>query len=129
MIQSQFVYNILDLLLDEDEGENEIKARLQLEYLTENHYEYTGVGVFIGFVYDEGIEKHKVTEDKLILSGVEIKSDELEIGADVHLFFTNGIIDFMEICSYDGVYPKSELKTYSLEQIWEGSSRKKITRN
>ena len=80
MLKSKFIANILELLLDGDkEG---INAKSQLEYLSESDYEYTGSGVFIGFVHKSGIVKYKADKSDLILNGVGIKSTELEIDLD-----------------------------------------------
>ncbi|WP_055437654.1 hypothetical protein [Lacinutrix algicola] len=127
MLKSEFISNILELLLDGDkEG---IDAKLQLEYLTESDYEYTGSGVFIGFEHKNGIEKFKADKSDLILDGVRIKSTELEIGADCTLFFKNGLIDNLEIWSFSGNYPKKELSDYELTQEWKNSPDRKIIVN
>ncbi|WP_452227619.1 hypothetical protein [Lacinutrix sp. MEBiC02404] len=124
MLKSKFIADILELLLDGDS--DGIKAKSQIEFITESDYEYTGNGVFIGFEHKNGIEKHRFEKDKLILDGVEIKSPELEIGANCTLFFSNGIIDYLEIWNYGGTYPNTELKKYELTQTWENSQRKTI---
>jgi len=117
----------MKLILD---GDNDgMKAKLQLEYLSESDYEYTGSGVFIGFEHKSGIEKHKLDENDLILNGVGIKSTDLEIGADCTLFFTDGLIDNLEIWSFSGKYPNKELSNYELTQEWENSPEKKIIVN
>ena len=127
MLKSKFIADILELLLD---GDNDgIKAKSQIEFITESDYEYTGSGVFIGFEHNSGIEKYRCKDDDLILDGVEIKSSELEIGANCTLFFTNGIIDNLEIWNYGGAYPNTELKEYELTQIWDNSPMKTIKRN
>ncbi len=127
MLKSKFIANILELLLDGDkEG---INAKSQLEYLSESDYEYTGSGVFIGFEHKSGIEKYKSEKSDLILDGVGIKSTELKIGADCTLFFTNGLIDNLEIWSFSGNYPKKELNDYELTQEWENSPERKIIVN
>ena len=127
MLKSKFIENILELLLDGDK--DGIDAKLQLEYLSESDYEYTGTGVFIGFEHKKGIEKFKADKSDLILDGVGIKSTELEIGADCTLFFTNGLIDNLEIWSFSGNYPKKELSDYELTQKWENSPERKIIVN
>jgi hypothetical protein len=127
MLKSKFIANILELLLDGDkEG---INAKSQLEYLFEADYEYTGSGVFIGFEHKSGIEKYKSEKSDLILDGVGIKSTELEIGADCTLFFIDGLIDNLEIWSFNGEYPNNELSNYELTQEWKNSPEKKIIVN
>ncbi|WP_452232685.1 hypothetical protein [Lacinutrix sp. MEBiC02595] len=127
MLKSKFITNILELLLDGDK--DGINGKLQLEYLSESGYEYTGSGVFIGFEHRNGIEKYKADKNDLILDGLKIKSSELEFGADCILFFKNGIIDNLEIWSNSGNYPKKELSEYELTQEWENSPEKKIIVN
>jgi hypothetical protein len=124
MLKSKFIADILELLLDGDSYG--IKTKPQIDFITESDYEYTGNGVFIGFEHTNGIEKYRFEEVDLIIDGVEIKSSELEIGANCTLFFSNGIIDNLEIWNYGGTYPNTELKDYELTQIWEGSEGKKI---
>jgi hypothetical protein len=124
MLKSKFIADILDLLLDGDR--DGIKAKSQIEFITESDYEYTGTGVFIGFKHKNGIEKHRSEKDDLILDGVEIKSSELQIGANCTLFFSNGMIDHLEIWSFSSTYPKTELKEYELTQVWENSPGKTI---
>jgi len=124
MLKSKFISSILELLLDGDkEGVN---AKSQMDFLTESDYEYTGSGVFIEFKHKNGIEKYKSKKDDLILNGVVIKSSELEDGAGCMLFFINGLIDNLEIWSYSGNYPKTELIDYELTQEWENSLERKI---
>jgi len=124
MIKSKFISNILELLLDGNE--DGINAKLQIEFISESDYKYTGSGVFIGFKHKNGIEKFKSKKDDLLLNGVGIKSIELEDGADCMLFFKNGLIDYLEIFSFGGDYPEKELSSYELTQTWEGSQKRII---
>lgn len=124
MIKSKYILDILNLLLD---GDNDgIKARQQIEYLTESNYEYTESGVFISFKHNKGIKKHQTEKEKLILDGVKIKSKKLKFEANATLFFEKGIINYLEIWCYDGKYPENELKNYELTQEWENSPKRKI---
>ena len=124
MVKSQFIKDILTLLLDGDkEG---LVAKNQIDFLTESKFDYTGVGVFITFKRENGIEEFKVTKSDLILNGVTIKSPSLKVGADTTLFFKNGLIDYLEIWSFDGEYPEMEINEYELKQEWEGSPRREI---
>lgn len=125
MLKSKFISNILTLLLDGDE--NGILAAKQIPFLEESDYEYTDSGVFIGFSSSSDINNLKVSaRDELILDGVKIESPELDDGANCILFFEDGIIDFLEIWSCSGNYPKEELTKYKLVQNWEGSPKKEI---
>jgi hypothetical protein len=88
MIKSKFISDILELILD---GDDIGDARNQMEYLTEKDYEYTGVGLFVNFSHSDGIDKFKANNENLIIGGLVIKSKELEIGASVTMFFTDGV--------------------------------------
>lgn len=126
MIKSQFILDILDLLLDGDRKSEFVKN--QLPYLSDSEYNYTnGAGCFIYFLHIEEIIKYK-TRESFILNGVKIESEELEIGADATLFMKDGIIDHLEIWSFDNSYPNTELRKYTLTQDWIGSPKRVIER-
>jgi hypothetical protein len=114
MISSKYILDILDLLLDGDA--NGKALRPQIDYLTGAEYDYTGVGLFVKFFTSKGIENLKFTEDRLILDGVTITSTELGSGASATIFINNGFIDYLELWSYDGEYPRKELGSYTLKQ-------------
>lgn len=125
MISSQYILNILDLILDGDNGGKE--ARPQLAFLTDINYDYTdGAGLFVSFSHEKGINAYRLVEDKLILGGVTITSPELEIGADATVFFSDGLVDFLEIWSFDGNYPDCDLTSYLVKQEWDGSPGRTI---
>ncbi|MEX2363968.1 MAG: hypothetical protein WD597_10100 [Balneolaceae bacterium] len=125
MLKSKFISDILTLLLDGDE--EGILAAKQIPFLEESDYEYTGGGVCIGFSASKDILDFKITtKENLILHGVKIESPELEDGANCILFFSNGIVDFLEIESCTGNYPNKELSKYKLFQKWKGSQKKEI---
>jgi hypothetical protein len=124
MIKSKLVLNIIDLLLETDEHESSL--RKQLNFLQESQVEYTGAGAFISFESSEGIEDFRIPKNSAIINGVKIESSELNIGGEACLFISEGIIDYLEIRSYDGSYPKHEPIDYVLTQIWENSPRRKI---
>jgi hypothetical protein len=120
MIQSKFIADIIDLLLDDE------TIKKQIPFLNDTAYEYTGVGLFVRFSYTYGIENFRDVNNMSILDAVEIKSPELAIGADAQIFFNDGIIDYLEIWSFDGDYPAKELKNYTLIQKWDGSAKRQI---
>lgn len=125
MVKSQFILDILTLLLD---GEDSKFLIPQLDYISDSDYNYTnGGGCFITFSYSDDIIKYKL-KDNLVLNGITIESPELEAGADATLFMKDGIIDYLEIWSFDGKYPNTELKTYKLSQVWQDSAKKTIER-
>jgi len=118
MIKSKYIYDILDLMLDGDE--EGFAARRQLPYLTEDEFEYTDSGVFIWFSHGQGIETFRIQPEDLVLDGVFIEGPN-HIQADAILFFADGKIDYLEIFCHQGDYPASDLKRYTLTQIWEDS--------
>jgi hypothetical protein len=124
MIKSKYISDILELLLDGDiDG---INARQQLPYITEDDFNYTGGGLFVGFSTKEGIDKYKVSNPTLILNGVKIETTEFPIEADATIFFKDGLINYLEIWCYLGDYPSQDLTKYTLTQIWDGSPNRKI---
>jgi len=73
------------LLLDGDaEG---IAARPQIQFLTDEEYEYTGGGLFVSFSHSEEIVQYKSSKNDLILNGIKISPTEFPIEADATLFF------------------------------------------
>jgi hypothetical protein len=87
------------------------------------------VGVFVSFTHDDKIEQFRLETDRTVIDGVEIKSPELEIGAEAMAHVMNGLVDYLEIWSYNGEYPRRELATYTLTQIWPGSPRREKEAN
>jgi len=127
MIKSKFIIDILDLLLD---GDNDgLMIREQFDYITDETYNYTGSGLFVTFSHSDSISTKRIKKDNPVLNGVLIKSSELEIGADATVFITSGIIDYLEIWSQSGDYPKRELTDYVLTQVWEDSPKRQITKD
>jgi hypothetical protein len=116
MIKSKYISDILDLLLDSDDLRQ--KARLQIDFLTDRNYDYTGVGLFVSFDHADGIEQNRLTVDKTVINGVEIKSTDLEIAAEAMVHTINGLVDCLEIWSYIGEYPTRQLTNYKLTQAW-----------
>jgi len=124
VIQSKFISNILKLLVEGDE--DVINAKSQIQFITESEHKYTSSGVFVTFKYKLGIEKYRCQKKDLVLDSVEIKSPQLEIGANCILFFKDGLIDYLEIHSFGGDYPSTELSIYELTQTWVDSPRRVI---
>jgi hypothetical protein len=125
MIKSKFISDIVDLLLDGDaEG---ITARPQIQYLTDEKYDYTGGGLFVSFSHTKEIGQYKSSKHELILNGVKITTSEFPIEADATLFFINGIIGNLEIWCYLGDYPNQDLTKYTLTQIWNNSPGRQVS--
>jgi len=125
VIKSKYISDILELLLDGDA--ERLVARPQLAFITEENFDYTGRELFVKFLHSDGIANHKVFKSDLILNGLKIQTTEYPIEADATLFFTDGLIDYLEIWCYLGDYPKQDLIKYTLTQIWENSPNKTIT--
>jgi hypothetical protein len=125
MIESKFVKNILELLLDGDK--DGISLRQQVSLLTqEAEVEYTCSGAFYSFTHEQGIEKVKINIDITTLDGVKITSPQLETSAEAILHIKNGLISTLEIWYHGRGYPHSELTAYKIEQIWKGSPGRQI---
>jgi hypothetical protein len=123
MIKSKFISGIVDLTLD---GDDIGHVRHQKDYLVEKDFEFTGVGLFVNFAHLEGINNFKSENEKLIIDGPTIASNELKIGASVTMFFKDGLVNYIDIWSFDGNFPIKELETYTLTQEWKGSPGKKL---
>ncbi len=124
MLTSKFISHILELLLEGDE--DVMNAKSQIQFIANIDYQYTRSGVFITFENRPGIEKYRCYKNNLVLDDVEIKSPQLEIGANCILFFKNGLIDYLEIHSFGGDYSDTELSTYELTQVWVSSPKRII---
>lgn len=124
MLQSSYIFNIVELLLEDFEFMRQ--AKKQLDYINEKDFEYTGSGLLVGFEHLNGIQEHKINTPDLILNGVKIESSEYSIKAETNLFFTDGLIDYLEIWCYLGDYPHEEMIRYKLSQVWENRPQRVI---
>lgn len=126
MIKSQFVLDILDLLLDSEDSKFLIP---QLDYISDSEYYYTGSGCFVTFTHSEDIVRDR-SKENFLFDSVKIESSELDGRADAILFMKDGIIDYLEIWSFDANYdyPSRELTTYTLTQVWDSSPQRVIKR-
>lgn len=126
MIKSKYINDILDLLLDgDDEG---ISTKKQLEYLSEDKFNYTGSGVFVTFAHTENARNFKTEKLDFVLDGVTVVSSEYPIECYAILFLTEGIIDYLEIWCFNGEdYPQKDLIKYTLTQTWTNSPEKTIS--
>ena len=138
MIKSQLLLDIFDLIFDDYEYED--KLRQQIQFLIEGETEHTGVGLFINFETEQGIENYKISTEKAEnrdvdgkvierINGVELRNSELKILADVTVHITDGIIDCVEIWNMIDDYPTIEPSKYELEQVWVDSANRKLIRN
>ena len=125
MIESTFISDILQLLIEGND--NEARLQSQLPFLTESSREYTGIGAFVNFDHVDGIIQFKTEQDNLILNGVTITTQELDMEANASLFFKDGIINYLEIWCCFGEYPHKDLTQYTLQQVRENSPNRTIT--
>ena len=124
MIKSTFIASIIDLLLDVD-GDG-LALRKQIPYLSENEHDFTGSGVFVSFLHEDGISQYRLPDEAAVLTGVLIRSTELTAEAEAILHVRGGIIDNLEIWSTDGYYADKEPTSYELRQVWKGSHGRMI---
>ena len=124
MIESRFIIDILSLLLDSSEHQENLMN--QVPFLRDFDYEYTGAGLFVSFDYLEGVNQYKILGETIIINGVKIESQELTLGAEAAVFVINGLINFLEIWSYDANYPNKELESYTITQVWNGSPGRQL---
>jgi hypothetical protein len=122
MINSKMVSDLLQLLLEDDaEGQTYF---LQLPYLSISNVNYTGSGVFFQFSHIPTIEIYKTDEEYNHFCAVRISSEELTAEAEAIVYVKNGILDYLEVWSFDGNYPERELGSYKAWQAWKGSPGK-----
>jgi hypothetical protein len=125
MIISPYIKNIMDLLVDDDEYR--LLYRPQLDYITDDKYDYTnGSGLFVTFTTDDRINTLPQNKDTNVIDGVTIKSIENGLVAKAILHIKNGLIDSLEIWCVTNNYPDHDLKKYTLQQDWIGSSNRQI---
>lgn len=117
MIKSKYIFDILDKIVEGLPEETPLLKK-QLPYLTENDFDYTGVGVFVKFLVDDLIREYKVKQDEMVIDGIVIQSSELEIGGYALLFIRGGLIETLEILGHGDSYPERDLKDYKLIQTW-----------
>ncbi|MGQ7869800.1 hypothetical protein [Sunxiuqinia sp. sy24] len=115
MINSKYINDILNKLIETESDYDLLKA--QVDLLEIKDLEYTCTGLFVHFIKPISIERFKITEDK-VLDGLIIKAKEQELDAEGMLFIKNGLIDYLEIWSRSGEYPKHEIMKYELIQGW-----------
>lgn len=113
MIQSAFINDILDLLLDDVEEEKTLRS--QVTFLREGETEHEGSRFYIGFILEDEALKFKSQED-YVLTGLKIKLPQLANEASATLFIYEGLIDYIEIMAHNESYPQTEPTVYTLRQ-------------
>ena len=139
MIQSQYILDIFELAFDDHPFSDLL--RNQISFLTLTKTDHTGIGAFIHFKADNGIERFRLDTSNSknfdiernpteMVNGVEIRNPDLLILADAIVHLKNGIIDHLEIwnkCGED--YEKTHPEHYELEQMWlDNYKKRKIIR-
>lgn len=125
MIKSQYILDILSLILDGNDIDSKLKK--QIKFISEKNRQHTGAGVFIYFDHDKDIFKCKVNQD-IVLNGLKIYSKEYDLEAEVNLFTKDGLLDYLEILAIAGSYPIEDPKKYIVKQIWLNSPNREIVR-
>ncbi|WP_375578510.1 hypothetical protein ABWH96_15980 [Marivirga tractuosa] len=124
MIQSELISEILELSVEGEKFEDLLFE--QINYLTIKEEEHTGVGLFVYFKYEKGIEKYRLNDSQLKelfgecnhqIENFELINSDIGILADTTMHLTDGLIDCVEIWNKLGDYPKEELITYKLKRI------------
>lgn len=116
MIESKYILDILETLVNDQQY---CLLKKQIDFLEVEEYEYTPIGVFVSFKHREGIKNYSFDEKSLRLGGLLIKSDEIDIGAEADVVLRDGLINYIEICSFGDFYPQKDPDTYVLEPQWK----------
>lgn len=124
MIISEFISNIIEITIEGEKFENLLFN--QIQYLTENKTEHTGVGVCVYLEPVKGIEKYQLSKPQIDemfgilnqqLTKFELINSNENVLADLTVHFSNGLIDCVEIWNKLGDYPMQELISYELKRI------------
>jgi len=121
MIKSNFIADVVDLLLDGDADGT--ASRPQLALITDTVYGYTSGGMFVNFSHLENINSYKCAKDELVLKNVKITAAGHDFEAEATLYFRGGIIERMEVSCTQGSFPRRELRQYTLTQNWAGGKQ------
>ena len=128
MITSEFILNILNLtLVDNDETE---LLKSQIPFLTIRKLEHKGIGLYIYFEKQPQIHRYCTNLKDTPLTGLEIKNEKENVLADAIVYIKDGLLDYIEIFNKNGNdYPIIELTNYEMYQTWlDESCRKSITK-
>jgi hypothetical protein len=124
MIDSELIKEIIELTVEGEKFETLLFE--QINHLTIKDREYTGVGLFVYFKHDKGIEEYKLNDSQLEelfgehnhrIEKFKLVNAEIGILADTTVHITDGLIDCVEIWNKIGDYPKEELLTYELKRF------------
>ena len=97
----------------------------QFAFIEEGSREHTGVGMYVYFKHQPGIESHRL-EDDSPWEGPSLERPGMAGYATTMIHLKGGIVDNLEIYAVEGVFPTDEIIDYSLKQTWIGSARKWI---
>lgn len=135
MIQSRYILDLLDLLFDDHKASHLLNK--QIEYLSVGDTEHTGMGLFINFNPDAGIDDFRVPKKLLLnntdskdvlemINGLEIINESQKILADAIVHLKDGLINTLEIWNKGGSeYPVTEPLHYKLHQSWRDEKDKR----
>lgn len=126
MTTSRLIEDILDLSLDGDEIGRSLRP--QIPFLNDADYNYTGVGLYVYFKQEAGIEQCKCRQSECVLDRLELTSAEFEGIAETMVFVVDHFVSYVEIWSRIGRYPLKELSHYTLTQAWLGEAGRRVVR-
>lgn len=129
MVKSQFIADILDLMLDGDA--DGLGLRPQIPFLVEGQIEYHSSGFCVSFNYLDGIEQYRyLCEDRtvgmILLESPEYPSEGESGWLDA--WTKDGFIECLQFIGHYEGYPARHLTNYRLRQIWIGSPGREVVR-
>lgn len=124
MISSELILKVIESTIEGEKYEE--KLTHQIRFLIEKEGEHTGIGLFIYFSYNDGIDRFRLTKSELLetfgehnnqLDKFELINNSKNILADLTVHFDEGLIDCVEIWNKIGPYPITELTDFELRRF------------
>jgi hypothetical protein len=112
---------VIDWLLAEDDPVLE-KLRSQFASANVQEREFTGVGVFVTLSVPASAPK--VDPPNLTIGDLALEIEDVRNGAGVVLFVNDGLLDLLEIYTYDDPWPE-DVKLISINYLVQGSPSSK----
>lgn len=129
MISSQFIADILDLMLDGDADGHALRP--QIPFLVEGEIEYSERGFCLTFTSLDGIENYRYLGEDIAVGSISLESPDYCAHVNsgwLDLWTKNGLISCLQfIGHYDG-YPQHDLENYLLRQAWKDEPGREIVR-
>jgi len=118
MLLMTFVRDILSLAFAAEDSPLGISD--QIPFLEVEKVDHTGVGAFVHFKHRTGIVPIDL-DSNIVWDGPQINCPGVEVHAYTLIHIRNGLIDHLEIFSVEGDFPKGEISSYRLQQMWVGA--------